>query len=158
MRAHSHALVAAGGWLILTSSTDPSPAGTSVVAAVIGGLLPDIDHPRSFVGGRLLFLSVPIAATLGHRGFTHSLLAVAVATWLLVSAFRWEADLGAALAFGYLSHLGGDWLTERGIPLLWPWRRPFSAPITVKTGGVAEHVLDVILLGVITWSLGPGVW
>jgi inner membrane protein len=147
-------LVAAGGWVILASGMDPSPAATSVAAAGIGGLLPDIDHPGSFVGRRLLFLSVPIAAMLGHRGFTHSLLAVVAATWLLVSAFRWEADLGAALAFGYLSHLAGDWLTERGIPLLWPWRRHFAAPITLKTGGVIEHMLDVMLLGFVVWSLG----
>ncbi|VEB43120.1 Inner membrane protein ydjM [Chromobacterium violaceum] len=33
------------------------------------------------------------------------------------------------LCVGYASHLVGDWLTPAGIPLLWPIRIRFRAPL-----------------------------
>ena len=47
-----------------------------VPSAILTCLLPDIDHPKSFLGQRLKWISKPIARAFGHRGFTHSLLAV----------------------------------------------------------------------------------
>ena len=49
-----------------------------VPSAILTCLLPDIDHPKSFLGQRLKWISKPIARAFGHRGFTHSLLAVIV--------------------------------------------------------------------------------
>ena len=46
-----------------------------VPSAVLTCLLPDIDHPKSFLGQRLSWISKPWRG-LCHRGFTHSLLAV----------------------------------------------------------------------------------
>jgi len=43
---------------------------------VIGSYMPDIDHPKSAFGSRVLPLSLPISAIFGHRGITHSLIAV----------------------------------------------------------------------------------
>ena len=47
-----------------------------VPSAILTCLLPDIDHPKSFLGQRLSWISKPIARAFGHRGFTHSLLVV----------------------------------------------------------------------------------
>ncbi|CDL39947.1 Membrane-bound metal-dependent hydrolase YdjM, induced during SOS response [Citrobacter freundii] len=47
-----------------------------VPSAILTCLLPDIDHPKSLLGQRLKWISKPIARAFGHRGFTHSLLAV----------------------------------------------------------------------------------
>lgn len=47
-----------------------------IPSAILTCLLPDIDHPKSFLGQRLKWVSKPIARAFGHRGFTHSLLAV----------------------------------------------------------------------------------
>jgi membrane-bound metal-dependent hydrolase YbcI (DUF457 family) len=44
-----------------------------VPSAILTCLLPDIDHPKSFLGQRLKWISKPIARAFGHRGFTHSL-------------------------------------------------------------------------------------
>ncbi|WP_016586988.1 metal-dependent hydrolase, partial [Yersinia pestis] len=46
-----------------------------IPGALLTSLLPDIDHPKSILGQRLKWVSVPIARVFGHRGFTHSLLA-----------------------------------------------------------------------------------
>ena len=53
-----------------------------VPSAVLTCLLPDIDHPKSLLGQRLKWISKPIARACGHRGFTHSLLAVFAALTL----------------------------------------------------------------------------
>lgn len=61
-----------------------------IPGALLTSLLPDIDHPRSLLGQRLRWISVPIARAFGHRGFTHSLLAVAGAFYLLNN--EWPSD------------------------------------------------------------------
>ena len=120
-------------------------------AAALGSLLPDIDHPKSLVGRRLAWVSVPVAALVGHRGVTHSLLAVlacAAGLWFLGRELAWNA----ALLVGYLSHLAGDALTVSGIPLLWPWRRRFRSPLWFTTNGAVEWGLNAALLAGLWWA------
>jgi hypothetical protein len=71
-------------------------------------------------------LAGSVKARLAHRGPVHSLAVCLVLTLLIVLALavarapcapRWA---GAAFGLGYLSHLIGDGLTGRGVPLWWP--------------------------------------
>jgi inner membrane protein len=55
----------------------------ALALAIGGALLPDIDHPQSWVGRRARLISQPLAALIGHRGFTHSILAVIACGLLL---------------------------------------------------------------------------
>jgi membrane-bound metal-dependent hydrolase YbcI (DUF457 family) len=71
------------------ASLDPLP----LALVGIGSLIPDIDHPQSWVGLRLPVISRPLVAMAGHRGITHSLLAVIVCGLLL----RW-VDLAVRLS------------------------------------------------------------
>jgi inner membrane protein len=128
------------------------------VAGLFGSLLPDIDHPRSWLGQRLPWLSKPIAKVFGHRGITHSLFAVSLMVAAALAAIywlpAWEGPAGIripfpalvlGLAVGYLSHLLADWLTPNGIPLCWPWRYRFAAPLTIRTGSPLETFLMLLL-------------
>ncbi len=117
--------------------------------AAAGSLAPDIDHPRSWVGRRLPFLSRPLGMLIGHRGLTHSLVAAITASvgLSLATPPAW----GQAFLVGYLSHLGGDLATSSGIPLLWPWRRRFRL-LGVRTGGLGETVLVAGMTGL--WLVG----
>ena len=121
-----------------------------VPSAVLTCLLPDIDHPKSFLGQRLSWISKPVARAFGHRGFTHSLLAVGMGVWGLAQVEAPWLLSGAvkdALIVGYLSHLLGDWLTPMGIPLLWPWRRRFRLPgLPLKSGGGYERAFCLLTL------------
>ncbi|CAK5462718.1 Membrane protein [Escherichia coli] len=94
-----------------------------VPSAILTCLLPDIDHPKSFLGQRLKWISKPIARAFGHRGFTHSLLAVfaLLATFYLKVPESWfiPADALQGMVLGYLSHILADMLTPAGVPLLW---------------------------------------
>ena len=115
-------------------------------------LLPDIDHPKSVLGQRLKWLSAPIARAFGHRGFTHSLLAVAGGIFLLRIHFPHDwvipADAFHAMIIGYLSHILADMLTPAGVPLLWPCRWRFRLPlINSQKGNQLERTLCLMLVG-----------
>jgi inner membrane protein len=92
---------------------------------ILGSLLPDIDHPKSYLGRRLYPISVLIHKLFGHRGFTHSLLSTSFIG--IIGAVYWASNplFFGGLLLGYLSHLLGDMFTPRGIPLFYPKRKRY---------------------------------
>ncbi len=92
-----------------------------IVAAgsILGGLLPDIDIPRSFIGSRVKWLSKRIHKRFGHRTLTHSLLFLAAMTMLFGML---DYNLGLSVGVGVLSHIVLDILTPgaRGVALFYP--------------------------------------
>lgn len=114
----------------------PLPLLYGAGCVVIGALLPDIDHPNAtasrvvgigrgqgplgcsgYLGG------IARAALGGHRGLTHTALAVAGLYWLATQLPTDYTPYATLALIGYGSHLFGDMLTEQGIPLLWPFGR-----------------------------------
>ncbi|AFY71955.1 Protein of unknown function DUF457, transmembrane (plasmid) [Thalassoporum mexicanum PCC 7367] len=127
------------------------------LVALFAGLLPDIDHPRSALGRKLPFISVPLSAIFGHREFTHSLLAVAIVTGALIyflsdprySQWYWVIT---PLCIGYLSHILGDLLTPPGVPLLYPWKRKYTLN-AFTTGDIKEKIaVGIFTLAVLLWG------
>lgn len=117
--------------------------------AAIGALLPDIDHPSSWVGRRMWVISRPLAAMIGHRGVTHSLIAVLACLVFL----RWEGlrrTVTDPLVVGYLSHLAADLLTTSGLRLAWPSAKRQAIGLC-RTGSFAETVI------VTGFAIGTGV-
>ncbi len=140
MMAGSHAVIGMVAWSWAAPHLGLPPLAPAALAlACAGALLPDIDHPRSWVGLRLGIVSRPIAAALGHRGFTHSLLA-ALACLLLLHDEGASRAIAAPLVVGYLSHLVADLLTPGGLPLAWPLKRRFSLPLC-RTGSLLEPLI-----------------
>lgn len=133
--------VVTGGQLMQAVSLDVM-AGFLVV--MLGAILPDIDHPESTVGRRVKVISYPIRLIFGHRGITHSLFAVVLMMWLAVTVDNiWISWL----ALGYLLHLVGDYLTDSGIPLLYPLtRKRFRFLITGTTNGATEPLIVGLVL------------
>ncbi|WP_237388370.1 metal-dependent hydrolase [Xenorhabdus sp. Sc-CR9] len=118
---------------------------------LLASLLPDIDHPSSTLGRLFRFISIPIAKLCGHRGFTHSLLALMVGMTLFQTEIpsNWPipTDFIHAMVVGYISHLIADMLTPAGIPLLWPLRTRFCIPILRgKERKKAERFIAVLVL------------
>jgi inner membrane protein len=156
MMARSHVVVGLAAWvaaapLLHVSAIDPVYLGL----AVIGSLLPDVDHPKSWVGRRTRPVSTALAAALGHRGVTHSAIAVVGLALLLVYA-GYRRGVVSALAVGYLSHLAADMLTPQGLRLAWPLRGTWGLPLC-RTGSAAEPVIVVALLcGTIWWLCRHG--
>jgi inner membrane protein len=151
MLAISHVVVGGALWAGAAYATGQPPADpASLGLAALGALLPDIDHPQSWAGRRMALVSVPLAALIGHRGITHSLLAVL--GFALLLAWLGPHHLVAPLAVGYLSHLLADSFTLSGVPLLWPSKRPYG-PKLIRTGSLAEIAL-VAFLGAGVGALG----
>lgn len=131
-----------------------------IPATLLTSLLPDIDHPQSVLGRRFRWLSHPIARAFGHRGFTHSLLAVigGIALFNLKVPQHWvvPADAFQGLVLGYLSHIIADMLTPAGVPLLWPCRWRFRLPLLAsQKGNQMERIFCLALVGIAMW-FSPG--
>lgn len=148
MMAFSHVLTGLSVYSLAAHYTDLPWGPATVGAAVAGSLLPDIDHPKSWLGRRLLPISVPLTMLVGHRGITHSLLAVVAMAFVLTFYGGIAGGVVAALSIGYVVHLAGDFVTNSGIPLLWPIKRRYRLPLA-KTGGFVE---PVIVLAVAVWA------
>ncbi|OTA20732.1 hydrolase [Xenorhabdus beddingii] len=120
---------------------------------LLASLLPDIDHPSSTLGRLFRFISIPISRLCGHRGFTHSLLALMVGIILFQTEIPadWPipTDFVHAMVVGYISHLIADMLTPAGIPLLWPLKTRFCIPIIRgkdKPRKKAERFISVLVV------------
>ncbi len=154
MMVKSHVVLGLAAWaaaapLLHRAALDP----TLLALAVAGALLPDVDHPQSWVGRRTRPLSTLIGAMFGHRGLTHSALAVLGGAVLLVQIGTRHGAV-AALAVGYLSHLAADMLTPRGLRLAWPLRRSWGLKLC-RSGSLMEPVVVLALvLGVGWWRFG----
>lgn len=112
---------------------------------MVGCCLPDIDHPESTLGRRVKLFSYPIQAVFGHRGITHSLIAVAAIFYL---GAEFKSTLLSWLSLGYLLHLVGDYLTPSGIPLLYPIRKRYRFVLVAETNSIAEPFL--------AWAVATG--
>ncbi|MDB5400798.1 MAG: metal-dependent hydrolase [Rhodopila sp.] len=150
MMARSHVLVGLATWIaaapaLHVRTLDPIYLGL----VVAGSLLPDIDHPKSWVGRRTRPISTAIAATFSHRGVTHSAIAVIGLTMLLLHAGYRRGGV-TALIIGYLSHLAADMLTPQGLRLAWPLRRTWGFPLC-RTDSPMEPMIVSVLIGAIAW-------
>lgn len=117
-----------------------------VLFAVLGALLPDIDHPASKLGR--YFKSLRWFAK--HRGFFHSLFAAVLFTILIHLAnesIGYPALYAVAFLLGFLSHLVLDAWTKEGI-------QPFF-PVTIrikgkrKVGSPMEWLLSFVMVATI---------
>lgn len=148
MMARNHIPFAMASWWLFAIATKQPIDAHGTMAAAIGGLLPDLDHPESALGRRIKFISLPLSAVFGHRGMTHSLLAAIglLAILVAVTTMPAYASLGglvAPLCIGYLSHLLGDSLTPSGVPLFWPRKRTYSFRL-FKTWSWQETVFTAV--------------
>ena len=152
MMARSHVIVGLATWIAaapLLHLPSLDPVYLSLVVA--GSLLPDIDHPKSWVGRRTRPISTAIASTFSHRGITHSAIAVIGLTTLLLHAGYRRGGV-SALVIGYLSHLAADMLTPRGLRLAWPLRRTWGIPLC-RTDSAMEPVIVTAIAGCTAWWL-----
>lgn len=158
MMASSHMIVGGAAWFYASARFGLPFDVVAFGAAVVGSLAPDIDHPKSTLGQLMRPLSNIISAVFGHRGVTHSTLAIVGCLWVL-HEYADYSHLILPFLIGYLTHLAGDLLTPAGLPLLWPIkrRRNFALPI-LKTGGFSEQLAVTLLAGWMISGLFSASW
>lgn len=130
-----------------------------VLAATIGSLGPDIDHPKSMLGRRLPFISEPLYRRVGHRTATHSAYGVIGAT-IVASAIELVMPfVGFAFLIGYVLHIAADLITKEGCALLYPKsKKRYRLWPAVPTGSAGETLTVIpimMLMAVCCYVLNP---
>ncbi len=99
---------------------------TNIIYIIIVGLfsclIPDIDHPNSFLGNKIKFISFFIYNYLGHRKITHSLFFL---LFIIYIFFKIKINLNIIEGFflGYISHIFFDMITPQGVYIFWPLKK-----------------------------------
>lgn len=132
----------------------------SAVVVAVGSLLPDVDQRQAMLSRQMPVrpVSEVVSRVVHHRGPTHSLLALLLASFLAGGA---EATfhlpgLAALVAWGYLLHLLADMLTHSGVPLLWPLGGRYGLlPIRFATDTVFERLA---VAGIVLASAAHVLW
>lgn len=122
-----------------------------LTAAGAGALLPDIDHRQSSVSHKHKVAAFFVNLFMGHRGFTHSLLSlflVSLLALLLVQLLPYPTTIYIVVGFlfGYASHIILDCLNPAGVPLFYPIKKDKISIGKIRTGGVVELVIFLLLI------------
>ena len=130
-----------------------------LIIVVIGSLLPDIDHTKSYISQSsefAQFLSGTLTKELiTHRGITHTIYAsicstvLAIIVWYALNIGGINPLLaGFGMFLGYIAHLLGDSITTSGI--YWLGRNNekyhYMKRGFIPTGSRAETILQYLLL------------
>jgi inner membrane protein len=116
------------------------------VFMILGSLLPDIDTPDSKMGRKFGIVSDFISKIFGHRGIIHTI-------WggMFLCGLFWyfiNRVYGAALFYGFMSHLIADGFTVMGINFTHPILKLHLSGF-VETGSMLENVffaLTIVLI------------
>lgn len=106
-----------------------------ILICIIGGLFPDADHRKSYVGR---ILPLWLFCKPHRRNILHSLIgAIAFSIPLLTPSYMF------LFFIGYISHLLLDVLNATGVRLWWPSNKMVSVA-SIKVGGIGELLVMFI--------------
>lgn len=122
--------------------------GAVLCGAILGSLLPDIDHRNSYIGRKLRITSFIVSKTLGHRSIVHTPLVIFAFSSLLfflamqLTGIIHDISLFFVIgtSYGMYSHLFLDMMTRRGIPPLYPLTSKSFRIANFKGGGIGDNI------------------
>lgn len=149
----THIAVTYATALPLMAMTGPVTIG-NLFALGLGSVMPDIDHPKSFIGNRSGGISHGIGRVFGHRGLAHSFIgagAFYLLAEVLVSSFDLPESLVSWFIAGYLAHLIQDSFSRTGVA----WFQPLISKriqfgfrkIYYRTGKTVETIVYWLACG-----------
>ncbi|MVX65859.1 metal-dependent hydrolase [Clostridium chromiireducens] len=137
--------------LYFSSQMTNSPIITSaafVGGALIGSILPDIDHRSSYIGRKTKVISKTINKLAGHRKLFHAplmyLLLYSASSGMMINKLFLLGIKG--VFFGVLSHLILDSFTIGGLPWFYPLSKKKFSLGKIKTNSKLEDILCGILV------------
>ena len=121
MRGITHLVVglAAGVGVARFFGVHDIEAIACVLVGGVGGLLPDIDHPKALISKYAIGIGGAMRLVVSHRGATHTLAFTALVA-LVIGLAAFPLYLAAALLVGMILHLAADMLTTDGVRLFRP--------------------------------------
>lgn len=124
------------------------PTGLFIGGALLGSLLPDIDHRNSYIGKKVKTASKAINKLAGHRKLFHAplayLLLYSVALGMVKDNLIHIGIKG--LFLGILSHLILDSFTQGGLPWFYPLSKKKFSLGNIKTNSKLEDIFCGILI------------
>lgn len=151
----SHIMIGVGLFLALSPVLGFPLTALGLFAAVVGSLIPDIDHPKSFISHWNAFtqmISHGVSTITTHRGLTHTLYGLFIWLFLIglaLSHFNmsWMGPVMFGAVSGYLSHLLVDSLNPQGVHWLGD-RGNIHLKGPIDTGSRMEkYIVPVIFIG-----------
>ena len=125
-------------------------------AVFLGSLLPDIDEPKSFIGRRFAFLSIPLKILgIKHRTITHYFLFPLFLFFIGYFCTGYIQIILYGLSFGVLMHDVGDMLTKGGIKgFFYPFFRNkiirfLPRKYSFYTNSLEEHLIIFLMIFVL---------
>lgn len=118
-----------------------------ISTTLIGSLLPDIDHTKSWIGKSVYPIAKWLSRNYGHRTITHSiffLIAIYLISLFTEKNFREDYSISTILFFSILSHLIFDMVTLAGIPLFYPFFKnpcvlPANPEMRIRSGNIRQE-------------------
>ncbi len=137
------------------------PIALLLVMGLIGFYYVDAERFWSWINDEVIFLLaliIPVFFVLSsHRTWTHSLLFVGLLGFyfhILSIWFTIPIYLQVGCGLGVLSHIFGDYLTKRGVPLFYPFKHKYYRFLfSFRTGSIAEKVIVISLVFTNVWLL-----
>lgn len=135
--------------VMTAAGTDQSAAAGILGGAVVGALLPDIDHTRSKISKSNLGTSIVsdiVSLFTKHRGIIHTpicmiILAMLCSILMVVVPKDMHAiavEIAEGILIGYFSHLLLDTFNPGGIMWLYPISKKYFHIAQIKTGTIGE--------------------
>ena len=130
------------------SNTSIISTGVFLAGAVVGSILPDIDHKNSYIGRKAKTISKAINKFAGHRKMFHAplmyLLLYSISLGIINDKLLLVGIKG--LFLGVLSHLLLDSFTIGGLPWFYPLSKKKFSLGSVKTNSKVEDILCGVLI------------
>ena len=130
------------------SNTSIISTGVFLGGAVVGSILPDIDHKNSYIGRKAKTISKAINKFAGHRKVFHAplmyLLLYSISLGIINDKLLLVGIKG--LFLGVLSHLLLDSFTIGGLPWFYPLSKKKFSLGSVKTNSKVEDILCGVLI------------
>ena len=132
-----------------------------ITTTIIGSLLPDIDHTKSWIGKSVYPIAKWLSKNYGHRTITHSIFFLIIITFIsmfIENNFRADYSISCILFFSILSHLIFDMVTISGIPLFYPlYKNPCVLPanpeMRIRSGNIRQEGIILFMFCFLTFFM-----
>ena len=132
-----------------------------ISVTILGSLLPDIDHTKSWIGKSVYPIAKWLSRNYGHRTITHSiffLIGLFLISVFVEKNFREDYSISTILFFSVLSHLIFDMVTLAGIPLFYPFYKnpcvlPANPEMRIRSGNIRQEGIILFMFCFLTFFM-----
>lgn len=132
-----------------------------ISVTILGSLLPDIDHTKSWIGKSVYPIAKWLSRNYGHRTITHSLLflvGIFLISIFIEKNFREDYTISTIIFFSILSHFIFDMVTLAGIPLFYPFYKnpcvlPANPEMRIRSGNIRQEGIILFMFCFLTFFM-----